>query len=131
MIIQVHLPDEVATVYERRSKARKITLSKTLAEQLKLFVDVNSHDRVLIVDAFQRNRIERVLSKGGHIKHGGDLAGRVETLARISIEGVDLKFDQSEKAEIARRAEKNGISLEEEVRRTVDGMKFQLFDHLA
>ncbi|MHC4734604.1 MAG: hypothetical protein ACYTDW_09115 [Planctomycetota bacterium] len=131
MVIQVHLPDATAAAYQRRAKARKITMSKVLAEQLERFIGVDGQDRVIVVGSRNRNRIEMILSKGGHIKDAEDLVSRIAALARISIEGVDLEFDQSEKEQIARRAAKNNITLEEEVRRTVDGMKFQFFDSLV
>ena len=130
MIVQVHLPDEVGVVYEKRAKAHKITLSKILAGQLTLFVEVDSHDRVIVVDTRNRNRIERILSKGGHIKHATDLSQRIEALAALRIEGVNLEFSQPEKEQIVRRAKKNSITVEEEVRRVVDSMKWQFFDNL-
>lgn len=131
MIVQVHLPDNVAAAYKRRAKAHKITMSKVLADQLERFISVDGNDRVIVVSSRNRNRIEMILSKGGHIKDADDLVGRITALARIQIEGVDLEFNQVEKEQIARRAEKNSITLEEEVRRTVDGMKFQFFDNLV
>jgi capsular polysaccharide biosynthesis protein len=131
MVIQVHLPDNVAATYQKRAKSRKITMSKVLAEQLKRFIEVDAQDRVIVIPARTRSRIEKILSKGGHIQDAEDLVNRITSLARIQIEGVDLEFDQAEKEQIARRAEKNSIAFEEEIRRTVEGMKWQFFDNLV
>jgi hypothetical protein len=131
MRLTLHLPDDIGEEYERQAKARRITLSKVIAQQLARFVKVDTHDRIIVVDRVNRTRLERILSTGGHLQDADDLVQRVLRVAQLSIEGIDLEFSPAEKEQIALRAKKNRITPEAELARVVNDMKYKFFDFIT
>ena len=58
-----------------------------------------------------------------------DLVLKVEALASIQVEGVTLDFTPGQKRELKRLADRQGITYEEIVARTVKSMEEQFFSH--
>ena len=118
MKLTIQMPDDLYDHFvELGDKAGKRPTS-VISDVLKLFGLASPYDRILVIDAGARSRIEKVLS-GGHLQSADDLATRIENLTRMEIEGVALDFSVGQKRELKRLADRNGIPYEEMVRRTV------------
>lgn len=126
MRVTLQLTDEVADLYQKIADKHAVRISSILAEQLKRFVSVDPYDRIVVVPSRQRDELEKVLS-GGAIEDASDLVLKVEALASIQVEGVKLDFTPGQKRELKRLADRQRITYDEIVRRTVKSMEEQFF----
>ncbi len=124
----VQLTDDIYDLYQQRADTHAVRISSLLQEQLKRFVDVDPFDRIVVIPSRQRDELEKVLS-GGALEDAADLVLKVEALAAIEVEGVKLDFTPGQKRELKRLAERQGITYEEIVKRTVKSMEEQFFSY--
>ncbi|MCJ2564309.1 MAG: hypothetical protein LN417_09520 [Candidatus Thermoplasmatota archaeon] len=124
----VQLTDDIYELYQAIADKHAVRISSLLQEQLKRFAHVDPYDRIIVLPATQRDELEKVLS-GGAIEDASDLVLKVESLASIQLEGVVLDFTPGQKRELKRLAERQGITYEEIVKRTVQSMEEQFFSY--
>lgn len=98
--------------------------------QLVRYSHVPVSERVLVVDAVSREKLEHLLS-GGAIQSGVDLLEKVSRLADIKIGGIQIQFTPSQLTHIRRYATRNNITPDEAVRRIVKQMESQFFDFVS
>lgn len=128
MRVTVQLTDEVHDFYQKCADKHAVRISSLLAEQLKRFIHVDPYDRIVVIPSRQRDELEKVLS-GGVIEDASDLVLKVESLAAIQVEKVVLDFTPGQKKELKRMAERQGISYEALVQRTVKSMEELFFSY--
>ena len=86
--------------------------------------------RYLVVDGADLDVLEQIFS-GGSVLNSADLRRKVERLAGISFGHVRLEFSPGQLEEIAHRAERQGLSPEELIRRCAKKMEELFFTHLG
>ena len=128
MRVTIQLTDDVYGHYQKIADKHGVRISSLLADQLKRFDYVDPFDRIVIIPSGQRDELERVLS-GGNIEDASDLVLKVEQLAGIQIEGVQLDFTPGQKRELKRMAKRQGITYEELAKRTVASMEELFFSY--
>lgn len=127
---KVTLPDVLVETYQALADARGISLDQALVLQLTRFQTVALGERVLTLHGPARERLEALLGYG-QLASPEDLVAKVERWAGITIGGIRLDFSPGQLEEIAYRADRLGISAEEEVRRVVVRMEELFFQHLG
>lgn len=129
MKLTVHLSDDVIEQYRsyQRDRSSIGELESILTNHLTRFSEVAPQDRILLVDAKSRGRLEKSLS-GGHIKDPADLATRVERIVGLKLGGVDLDFTPTQKASLKAWAEKNHLTYEQGVSRVVKQLEPMFFN---
>lgn len=128
MRVTIQLTDELAALYQKAADGHAVRISSLLAEQLKRFAHIDPYDRIVVIPSGQRDELEKILS-GGVIEDAADLVLKVEALAAIQVEGVTLDFTPGQKRELKRLADRQGITYEEIVQRTVKSMEEQFFSY--
>lgn len=130
MRISIQLPDALYETLEERAKESHVRLTSYVGNLVKMFGHLNPTDRILILEPKARGELETILG-GGHLLSQEDLVNKVRSVTDILVEKVELKFTAGQKKELKRRAERQGISYPEMVKRTVKSMESQFFDHVA
>ncbi len=90
------------------------------------FIGEDPRARMIILTGDQREKLEQIFG-GGDIKTPADLVSKVQRLAALKIEGVDIKFSTGQLEELKRRAEKNDRTLEQEVELVAGEMSWRFF----
>jgi hypothetical protein len=132
MKITLQLADELYDTYAEAARAlapRSVSAEEAMIGILEKFKGVQPQARTIVVTGKAREELEELLG-GGQIRDPEDLVSKVEGLVHIEIEGVRLNFTAGQKQELSIYASKNGISVEEAVRRTVKSMQGQFFNYV-
>ena len=125
MRVTIQMPDDLYDLYAKRAEATNERPSSYLSHVLKAFQQADVDDRIIIIRKIQRQRLEELFARP--VISDEDLVRQVERILTLSIEGVELRFTPGQKAEIKRVAERNNLSYEEQVKRTVRGMEQAFF----
>lgn len=83
--------------------------------------------RYVVVAGPELEALERILG-GGSVTHGTDLRVKVERLAGISFQHIRLQFSPGQLEELARRAERQGRTVEQIVEMMVPRIHEQFFN---
>lgn len=119
--LRVTLPDEVEATYERRAMDAGVAVEEYLTRHLAQTKDVVVGERTLTLLAVDRERIEKALGKD--VQTPAALVAAVEHLTTLQIGGVKIQLSAQDQEEIKRRAEKNGISVKQEIERSFAQIK--------
>lgn len=129
--MRVLVPDSIAEVYAQYSESLGGAQAEQLMiDQLQRFAHVHPRDRFLTLPGATLGELEAVL-QGGSVQTGKDLVEKVKRLADVRIGGVRVEFSPAALEEILSMAGKQGLSVEEFTRRTVEMMGDQFFHHAA
>jgi hypothetical protein len=132
MIVRLEIPDILYELYLTHAKGDDAKVPTLLVQQLDRFRRVNPTDRILLIGAHERAKLEEMLPLPlPQIADGKDLLQRVDALAHIEIGGVAVRFNQRDLRAIASHAEKNSLSVQEAVEYTVGRMKDNFISYLA
>lgn len=124
----ISLDDKLVARYQALATAAGSTapIDQILARQLDRFATLPPAQRVVVVTKDQLAQVEHLLG-GGQITTAAQLLERIEGYAAITIGQVALDFSPAQKAEIAHRAQKRGVSPKEIVQELVEQITGQLF----
>lgn len=120
-VLRVALPDEVETIYERRAMNAGIAVEDYLTRHLAQTQDVIVGERTLTLLPVDRERIEKALGKD--VPSPAALVAAVEHLSTLQVGGHKIQLSAADQEEIKRRAEKNGISVKQEIERSFAQIK--------
>lgn len=109
------------------SKNGHVSPERLMVMQLSRFQGVPVSERVLVISAQHRERLEHILA-GRSFAGDAELVEEVEKLANLEIGGIRVDFTPAQLAQLKRFATRNHISVGEAVRRTVKAMEEQFFD---
>lgn len=124
MIVRLEIPDILYELYLSHARGDDAKVPSLLVQQLDRFRQVNPTDRILLVGAHARAKLEEMLPHPlPQIADAKDLLQRVDALAHIEIGGVAVRFNQKDLTALAHYAEKNNLSVQEAVEYTVQRMK--------
>lgn len=124
--MKITIPDDLAETYQVMADEAHLPLETVISRQLLRYAFYPPSDRVIILDGAIREQIEQILGPG-LLLNAQDLLDKVRRWAGITIGDVRLDFTPGQLEEIAARAERLGITPEEEVRRIVRRMEEQFF----
>lgn len=115
----VVLDDDTAETYQNEAVERGIDIEIVLAERLKMAQVMDPRSRYLLLIDNTLIRMEQAL---GHlpILHAEDLIAKVTRLARIRFGDHSLELTAGQMEEIAWRAEKQGKTVEVQVKSAWD-----------
>jgi len=133
--VSLQVSDDLYDLYSKHadalaSRGQSISAEEIMVSHLDRFSKVRAVDRIVVVDPESLTKIEATLGDG-YLKTGEDLATRVQELASLEIGSVRLEFTTKQLFSLKRYATKNGISLEDAVKRTVDSMSTLFFDYVS
>jgi len=131
MKLSLSIPDVLYELYLAHAKGDEAKVPELLVQQLDRFRRVNPIDRILVVDAHNRAKLEELLPNPlPTIADAKDLLARVDDLAHIEIGGVAVHFAPRDLRAIAHHAEKHSLSVQEAIQFTVDRMKGNFLSYL-
>ena len=137
MIVQLKMPDEVYEGYARytaqmagRLNGSGNTPEDLMSSQLDRFKEVPPMDRCLVLSSTVREELEKILS-GGTLRDDADLLRKVQKLADLQSEGVNLHFSTAQLHQIKTYSTRNALPLEETIRRIVRQMEHMFFDFVS
>ena len=129
--IRVSLSDDALRRLSDRSATLKqdpeVLASRLLATALH---DLPASGRHVVLDQATLDVLASILF-GGDVLNGADLVDKVSRLAGITFHNIRLEFTPGQLEELARRAERLGLTAEELTRRTVKRMEDLFFTHLG
>lgn len=126
MKLTISISDDLYEKWQERAKLEKLALSDWLLKRGVVFQDVNLTARHVCMHGEKLEELESLLDSP-HLSSSSALLDAVRRRTAFSIEGLDLKLSQSELAELARRAERNTRSLEDELDFTIKRIKPLMF----
>lgn len=132
--LSLDLSPELITLLEDRA-TRTGQSVKHLATRLLQFAtretrDVKEGTRMLLVSGVALDGLETILG-GGSLLNQGDLLKKVERLAGISFLHCRLPFTPNQLEELAQKAERNSLTVEQLVTRTAPRIYEHFFDLVA
>jgi len=131
MKLRLEIPDPLFELYLAHAKGNEGKVPELLVQQLDRFRRVSPLDRILVVDAHNRAKLEEMLSHPTpQIADTKELLERVDALAHIEIGGVAVRFHARDLLAIKNHAERNGLSIQEAVEYTVERMKGSFMSYL-
>jgi hypothetical protein len=108
--VRVTLPDALLASLEADARTYARSLDAVLVDRLKPTLGFPLADRLLVVDGPTRRRLEELL---GPLSSTKALVAAVEKCVSWSLEGVSLTLEPWQLEEIARTAEREGITRQE------------------
>ena len=105
----IKLDDDLVARYDAIAAECKQPLAQVLERQLARFADYPPTQRAIILGRDHLQQVEKLLG-GGQIQSPAALEARVRSYASVSLGKVVLDFTPAQKAEIAHRAEKRGMT---------------------
>lgn len=130
MIHRLQLPDPLYQALEDKAKQAQTTVDKLIVWYLDTFAAAKKGDRFLVLDNAQRAEMEKTLGDV-YLGSGSDLLQRVVALAALQIGDVKIQFTAAQWSELKRRANRTGITVEEECKSIVKGMQDMFFSGVA
>lgn len=121
---------EQAAKLNSASRNGHVSPENLMVAQLLRFAFIPPSERVIVIDAEHRDKLEHLLS-GGAIRDGADLWEKVSRLASLEIGGLRVDFTPSQWTQLKRFASRNGITLEEATKRVVRQMSEQFWDYIS
>ncbi len=110
--MRVTLPDAVTDLYQAYADKQGKPLDVILADRLKRTASVAPGTRVVFVSGAALEAIETRVG-GGQITTAEELRTRIDRLASISFMGRDLQLSPNQLEELAKRAERQGKSIDD------------------
>jgi hypothetical protein len=137
LIVQLRMPDELYEIYGHfvseiagRVNGTGTTPEDLMASQLDRFRGVPPMDRCLVVSSPVRDALEQILS-GGTLRDDRDLLEKVRRLSDVRIEGIHLHFTPPQLQQVRNYCTRNGLPIEEGIRRIVREMEHRFFDFVS
>lgn len=128
MKIQLTIDDDVFEIYKQEAMERRIFPSEVIAERLKRAVGLDPRERTAILAGGTMRLLEERLG-GGDIKSGEDLLKKVTALASIRFGAHEFVLTIGQYRELAFRAQKTNLTIEELVQRTYQKMQATFFEY--
>lgn len=122
---RLYLPSAIAERYETEAREAGLPVETLLQQAAQRMAGIPHRERVLVIRAGDREALETALAHP--LKDTEALVQRVEALSRLSVAGVTLRLEPWQMEEIRRRAAKNGIGIEEELRRSLTVIQGLIF----
>lgn len=107
-----------------------VVASAWVQDQARLMRDIPVGTPALVIGGGILEQLAGILG-GGSILHAPDLLEKVERLAGISFHHLRLPFTPGQLEMLAEKAARQGLSVEELIRRTAPRVHEQFFDLLA
>ncbi len=120
--MRVTIPDELADAYQAYATQQGIALDEVVAKQLKRVQTVTPGSKVVILGAKHLDYLAEKLH-GGDVMSAEDLVTKVDRLAGISFQGIDLLLTPAQLEEVAHRAARQGKS--------VDQLVHEMWEHVS
>lgn len=114
---RVTLPDDLVLQFEDEAKTTKQSLDRVLSRHLSARLGIPLTERVLTVRAEDRDALEQLLD--GTFTESADLVRAVRRAVSVRIGGIDLALSHAQISAIIRRAEKNDLTFEQELSRSL------------
>ncbi len=110
--MRVTIPDPLADQYQAYATQQGIPLDAVVTKQLTRVQSVTPGSRVVILGA---NHLDYLAEKlhGGDVQSAEDLLQKVDRLAGIKFEAIDLKLTPAQLEEVQHRAERQGKSVDQ------------------
>lgn len=121
---------EQATKINSASRNGHVSAETLMVAQLLRFAHVPPSERILVVDAENREKLEHLLS-GGALRDGADLYEKAQRLADVQIGGIRCEFSPAQLSQLKRYATRNQVTPEEALKRVVKQMESQFFDWVS
>jgi hypothetical protein len=128
MKLTLSIPDDLYEEYQGEAMRSRIGVTTLLVDRLLRFKGAKTQDRTVLIETPERVRLETLLGYGSLLS-GPDLVEKVQRLADCHIGEIRVDFSPAEWQEIAQRAMRRGISVQEEVSQTVAHMKGNYFTY--
>jgi hypothetical protein len=120
---RVTIPDHLFEHYQAIADRQGRPLDAVIEAQLSRFQHCPPGERTLAMNV---EKVEKVLG-GTPIRDGQDLLTRLEHLAGITFHGIRLDFSPAQLEELARRASREGKSVEELAAQIAEQLNRQFF----
>lgn len=128
MKLTISIPDDLYECYEQMAERLNGRASPpdVILAQLERFKHAHAADRIIVVDAAARQRIETIL--GGNAIHSGeDLAAKIQALADIEIGQIRVDWSPAQLRKLKAFSIRHGKSVETIAREIVRDMSYQFF----
>lgn len=127
-LLRVPTNDDTLTHLDRHANAQQRDVESAAGHLLAAAaVSLPSVGRYAVVHGVDLEAIERILG-GGSVLNGDDLYTKIQRLAGISFQHVRLEFTPGQLEEVQRRAERQGLTVEQLVARMVPRIHEQFFN---
>lgn len=120
--MRITIDDEVLEPYHTMAQQQGRPLEAVVSAQLQRFNKLVPGKKAVVINQDALTALEPPLG-GRPIKDAEDLLQRVNQLANISFEGINLELTLNQKQELAYRAQRQG--------RTVEFLVREIWQHLA
>lgn len=128
--LRVVISDDTLQRLQALSDDTRVDLEKLAAQWLERAVKTLPLGRAVVVQGEILDRLEATLG-GGSLLNEADLAKKVARLAGISFLHVRLPFTPNQLEELAEKARRNSLTVEQLVNRTAPRIYEQFFDLIA
>lgn len=128
-IMRITIPDQLAQSYEAEATRLSRPLEDVITRQLETFKAVPVDSRAIVLHGATREALEIAL--GTSIASPQALVTAVQNLAEVSIGGEKLTFTRAQHEEIRRRAASRGVSVREELQRSLQQIQSLVFSSVT
>jgi predicted CopG family antitoxin len=130
MKLTISLSDDLYEDLSARAKAQKSNIQDFILQHILITKDIDLSARKVVLHGNTLSEIESKLDSL-HCKSADDLLNALTNRLSIKLGGLDFPLSKAELAELARRAENNGISSEEELKRAIAMVRPLMFHSAA
>jgi hypothetical protein len=110
--MRVTIPDEVLAPYEAIAERQGRPVETVVADQLARFAALVPGERAVVLGDADLTTLAAALDLA-QIRDAKQLVARVERFGAVTFESVHLRLGPAQKAELARRAERQGRTVRE------------------
>ncbi len=129
MIVQLHIPDELAGKYQTQAKAANRQLEEALVAQLQRFSEIRLTDRIVVLMPELREAIEKA-TNGLPLHKAEDLLERIRDLASVQIGRILFTWTPAQFRQLAERAARWNTTPESYAETVVRQIEAQFFDEM-
>jgi hypothetical protein len=128
--MRVTLPDDVVDPYVAMATAQGRSVDEVITAQLRRFKELPPGKKAIVLRADALQHLEAPLG-GTPLATDTDLVRRVNQLANVSFEGLNIGLSISQKEELAHRARRQGKAVQQLVSEIWAFLAQNFFHHAA